>query len=489
MKQSRAFLILLAVCYVLSGFGQRAKQANCFSLLAGREATVDGSVLLAHNEDDWGDLYVDWHKVERKQHPAESFVSLEHGGQVPQVRETWSFLWLQMPGMQFSDSYLNEWGVAIASNQCRSREDQAELESGGIGYFLRRLMAERAMTARQAVKIGGALIEQFGYHYSGRTYLIADPNEAWMMAVVKGKHWVAQRVPDDQVAIIPNYYTIQEIDLRDTVNFLGASDIIRYATDRGWFDPAKGKRFNFREAYADPETLHGIWNIPRHRSAINLLAEKTYGYYEGFPFSFKPAQSVSHARIMDLLANHSEGTEFQVHPGFNHGNPHGNEVKQVCSEGNQYGIVAQLRRDMPAPIAHVLWLAAKRPCIQPFTPWYIGITEIPEAYTRGNPEKCLETHFTDTDLKEKTRDKAYWTFKAYADACDASYDSLSAPMKKFKINVEKNILEQQATMEVLIADFHKTDPETAINLLNQYTGNLAKQVLAFTRAQISGKGK
>ncbi len=50
-----------------------------------------------------------------------------------------------------------------------------------------------------------------------------------MLAVVKGKHWVAQRVPDDHIAIIPNYYTITTVNLTDTMNFYGSDDLVEYA--------------------------------------------------------------------------------------------------------------------------------------------------------------------------------------------------------------------------------------------------------------------
>jgi hypothetical protein len=62
-------------------------------------------------------------------------ISLINGGQIPQVDETYSFLWLEMPGQTFSDSYMNEWGVTIASDACQSKEDSAELVNGGIGYY------------------------------------------------------------------------------------------------------------------------------------------------------------------------------------------------------------------------------------------------------------------------------------------------------------------------------------------------------------------
>ena len=478
------FLIAIIFLFTFTAFSQSPKNANCFSMLAGKNATVDGSVMIAHNEDDWGDLYVDWHMVPRIKHKKGSILKLEKGGIVEQVDETNRFFWLQMPGLQFSDSYMNEWGLTIASNQCRSMEDKGELLDGGIGYYLRRLMIERAKTAREAVEIGGQLVERFGYHYSGRTYIIADSKEAWMMAVVKGKHWVAQRIPDDHIAIIPNYYTIQHIDLADSQNFLGSKDIISYAIERGWFDPDEGERFNFREAYGSPETLHGIWNIPRHMAAINFFAEEKYSYYDNFPFSFKAKKEISHADIMEILGTHGEGTQFEISPNYNNGNPHDTAIKRVCSGGNQYGFVAQLREGLPDPIAHVMWLAPKRPCIQPYTPWYIGINRINEAYSRGNPRTCLAKHFLDEDLKSKTSDKAYWTFKAYSDACDKNYNELSKLMTGHKEGLQDEMLEQQAIFERLFEESYAIDKEKGLEILNTYVEGLSNKILIFTKEQL-----
>jgi dipeptidase len=489
MMQTNRFFFSLLILIILAtpNFGQTIKDANCFSMLAGREVSLDGSVMIAHNEDDWGDLYVDWHKVPRIQHEKGSMLTIEKGGQLAQVDETYSFFWMQMPGMQFSDSYMNEWGLTIASNQCRSREDQPDLTDGGIGFYLRRIMTERAKTAREAVEIGGQLVEKFGYHYSGRTYLVADSKEAWMMSVVQGKHWIAQRVPDDHIAIIPNYYTIQEIDLTDTANFLGSKDIITYAIKRGWFKTDTGERFNFRKIYGDPETLHGIWNIPRHMAAINHFSESAYNYYDNFPFSFQPKSKISHVDIMEIMGTHGEGTQFEISPNYNLGNPHDTEIKRVCSGGNQYGFVAQLRDNgLPAPIAHVMWLAPKRPCIQAFTPWYVGITEIPENFSRDNPRTCLAKHFKEEDLKSKTAGKAYWRFKEFADSCDKNYTVLSTPMKTFKATFQKSILQQQPVFEEVFVQAYNTDEEKALQILNNYVGGLALKILEHTEKSLKG---
>ena len=49
---------------------------------------------------------------------------------------------------------------------------------------LTRLMLERATTAREAIRIGGELIEKYGWCDVGEALTIADPNEVWLMEIV-----------------------------------------------------------------------------------------------------------------------------------------------------------------------------------------------------------------------------------------------------------------------------------------------------------------
>ena len=76
--------------------------------------------------------------------------------------------------------------------------------TGGIGYGIRRLMAERAHTAKEAIDIAIKLLGEYGYFSEGRTYTVADKNEAWQIAIHKGNTWVARRVQDNEIVYIPN---------------------------------------------------------------------------------------------------------------------------------------------------------------------------------------------------------------------------------------------------------------------------------------------
>ena len=367
MKKNRiSYLIpVLTILLVSSGCSNKKVDVgfNCFSILAGREATIDESVMFAHNEDDVGEQVVNWYKVPSLKHSANEVLILKNGGTSVQPEQTNSYLWMEMPGMNFSDTYMNQYGVCIGSDACLSREINGELTNGGIGYSLRKIMVERSNTAREAVKIGGELVSNFGYTSSGRTYCIADPNEAWMLSVVNGKHWIAQRIPDNHVAVIPNYYTITEIDLSDTLNFLGSPDIIEYAMVNGWYDPDEGP-FIFSKVYSAPRSLNSKGNIYRMWRGVNLLSEKNWNIEDEFPFSFKPRRKIGITDFTEVLRDHYEGTDLYS----KNQNPHISRHRSICANTTQYGFVAQLRSNMPVEIGAVLWIAPRRPCIQSFIP-------------------------------------------------------------------------------------------------------------------------
>ena len=109
------FLIVLAPCHA---------DQNCFLVVAGRDATADGSVIMGHNEDNGIDMVFRMHRVQRMVHQPGEVVELAGGGRLAQVDTTYSYLIFEMPDNPFSHVLLNEHAVAVVSNSCPSREDR-----------------------------------------------------------------------------------------------------------------------------------------------------------------------------------------------------------------------------------------------------------------------------------------------------------------------------------------------------------------------------
>lgn len=443
---------------------------NCFSIIVGKDASIDGSVLVAHNEDDYGKQIVNHYLVPRQQHATNEAIVCPNGLVIPQVAETYGFLWLEMPGMDFSDSFINEWSVVVASDACSSREDAPELTSGGIQYWLRRIIAERARTAKQGVKLAGKLISEYGYGSSGRTYIIADATEGWMLAAVHGKHWVAQRVPDDMVAVIPNYYTIGQINLTDTVNFCGSPDIIKYAIRRGWFEPGRDVRFHFAKSYSHPSALSNNGNIHRMWRGVNLLADQTYAISAEFPFAFKPKQKISLSKLQQVLRDHYIGTELDKTNHYRLGNPLQLNGATICASTTQYGFVAQLRQWLPVELRAVLWLAPHRPDCQAFIPWYLGCTQMPDGYAIGNFQSALEHHFrVPKSFYEPNDSLAFWPFTRLAEKVDENYGQRIVRVRKRWASLERELLAEQRGFEEKVARALSENPDRGRELLTQYT--------------------
>lgn len=477
-------LLLIFIFNAVLVFSQshQTNEFNCFSVLVGKNASADGSVLFAHNEDDYGKQIVNYYKVPKIQHVAGETITLSTGAVIPQVDETYGFLWFEMPGMVFSDSYVNEWGVVIASDACASREENPELTSGGIKYWLRRLVAERARTAKQGVQIAGKLISELGYAASGRTYLIADSDEGWMLSAVNGKHWIAQRVPDDMVVVIPNYYTIGAVDLADTNNFLGSPDLIDYAIQNGWYVPENDGEFHFAKVYSSPGNLKNYGNVHRMWRGVNLLAEKNYPLDGEFPFAFRPRKKVAVQDLMAVLRDHYVGTELDKTDGYRTGNPYEMNGSTICASATQYGFVAQLRNWLPVEIGTVIWLAQYRPDSQAFIPWYLGINTIPAGYAYGDYQTALDQHFDPPkNIHERTDTHAYWTFVKLAEKVDGNYGTLIAKARGKWDPIEKRLFLKQPGFEKKVIGIYKKNSNDARHLLTDYTNGWAEKIWKIAR--------
>lgn len=469
--------ILLALGLAAAVTANAGAGSNCFTVVVGKLASADGCVLMGHNEDDAPPQIVHHRKVPRRQYRPGDTVRLRNGGELEQIETTWAYIWSEMPGMDFSDAYLNEWGVCIASDACRSREDRPELTDGGIGYMLRRLVAERATTAREGVILAGRLLERFGYDASGRTYTICDPDEGWLFSAVSGKRWAARRVPDDEVAVIANTYTIHGIDLSDTANFLAAADVIDYAVSRGWYDPSADGTFDFAAVYAHPEVAADSANICRQWRGLQLVAPDAVLSGSNLPFSVKPRRKLDAAAVMAVLRDHYEDSDrYAVSP--TDGCPHKTGIRSICTWTTQTSFVARLRGDLPADIGLVYWLCLAAPCTSFYIPFYFGMADFPPGYRpeEGRPSGDFFTR-TITAPFEADSHRAFWTSSNFSDKVASDYRNLIATVTAERENLESGALARQKALELAAGELYPLDRDAAVQLLADYSNDIYLTVM------------
>jgi dipeptidase len=450
-------------------FTATAQGEGCFSIVVGKNASVDGYVIMAHNEDDGPPQIVHHHKVPRMKHSPDEKVELLNGGEVAQIEETWAYIWSEMPGMLFSDSYINEWGVCIASDACPSKEDYPELTDGGISLMLRRLLAQRAKSAREGVQLAGALVERFGYDSSGRTYVISDPDEGWLFCAIHGKRWLAQRVPDDEVAIIANTYSVHEVNLSDEDHFLASESLIDYAVSRGWYNPDEKQPFDFAAAFADPEAALDSSNFCRQWSGLRHIAADAIPLDGDLPFSVVPKQKLDVAAVQEILRDHYEGTKL-YRQSQETGTPHETSLNTICNNTTQTSFVAQLRKDMPLDIGIVYWVCLSVPCASCYIPFHFGISNFPMGYATDSTEPSDELYQRRVEATFRSDSvHAFWIFSNFHHKIEGEYaDKIKEVTIEFDA-IEKVALSKQQQIERAALQLYPIEKATALRMLTNYS--------------------
>lgn len=472
----KIFLLLITFFFILSLNAQISdNDQNCSTIIVGKDASASGYVIVAHNEDDDGNQIVNFYKYPSQDNKKGEVIKFKEGAVEQQASHSYSYIWMEMPGQDFSDSYLNENGVLITSNSCPSRELYGEITDGGIGYELRKVIAERALSARFGVELAGQLVEKWGYNGSGRTYTIADKNEAWIFAVVRGKQWVACRIPDDQVAFIPNYYTIKEIDLNDSENFLASKELIAYAERRGWYKSETDEPFNFTKVYSSEKNLTSMSNICRMWIGVQMLSGKEYKQDDSLPFSFLPARKITLKELFPVLANHYEGTPLDDSQEYTRGTPHKNKTKSICASSQQLSFIAELRSGIPWDLYGRFWIAPRRGCVNAYMPIYFGVTEIPASLTMDTPAKAFELHFKRTDaIYDRNDSLAWWNFVAVAEYTDADFIKRFPQRRRIKEDLYQSYIKLAGQLEKEYLPIYKKEPVRAAAMIN----NFEKEILA-----------
>ena len=213
----------------------------CTTILIGKEASYDGSTIVARNEDSPGGQF----EPKRMQvvHPqdqprvytsVESHLTIE----LPEEPMRYSSVPDAIPGhgiwaaAGFNDANVGMSATeTITSNErvlgadplveyipARGKEGEdgyAPATPGGLGEedFVT-LVLPYIRSAREGVQRLGSLLERYGtYEMNGIAF--SDVDEIWWLETVGGHHWIAKRVPDDAYVTMPNQLGIDWFDLAD----------------------------------------------------------------------------------------------------------------------------------------------------------------------------------------------------------------------------------------------------------------------------------
>lgn len=468
------FAIVLTAVLALS-----KRSWACTCVVVGKGASATGHVIVGHNEDDPGRAVVARHLVPPSEkgitgpfEPCSSSMKVEG--------PTLGYIWSQVrttPGQSGADCYLNEKGVFIASDNCRdSRQDnEPDLSGGGVVYGLRTILAAKAPSAREGVSIATDLLDRYGYGQSGRCYTIADKDEAWMVQVVMGKHYCARRIDDNEVAFMPNHYTIDKVIVGDP-RFVLSPGLVELAKSKGWL-VGDEREFDFAATFQDPDSRHRLGNTYRHVHGLRKIAGKIWDISD-LPFSAKPTRPVDVQDVMDILREHYHGTDDDIRDGDSF-SPHYTSVRRICTGTTLESLVIRFR-DRPELIT--LWTATGRPCTSPFVPWYGGIVGMPKDQFVEDCSTALERQFafkpSDFDYDSSL---AWWAVQDLQSLLDGQYDLQAEKVRAHVEQVERTWLAEDDRVVEKALSLLQDDREKGELFLTSQTLERSEQATSMAR--------
>ena len=397
---------------------------SCTSIMVGKKASADGSVITSHTCDSW---YRTWMTVrpaadykegemeniyDGRMHTewVEDMSKVVVKGQIPQVSHTYRVLDTSYP-------CLNEKQLGMGETTISGRDTLRNKNGMFMIEELQRVALERCTTAREAIKLMGELVKQYGYGDSGECLTIADTKEVWIFEIFGegpdkiGGVWAAQRIQDDEVAVSANIPRISTLNLKDKNNYMASDNVFDVAKKLGLWD---GKEpFKFWKAYGGPN-YSGDWkNYSTREFFIYTSLAPSLGLTEDMeemPLGVKPEKLVTVEEVARLLGSYYEGTEKDLSGRLKVAqrnrktgemdtivspvaNPwmRSDEIALYAALGDDkmkwtrtvavpqcaYSTIIQLRDWLPDAVGGVVWMSLDNPGESPRFPIFCGTASLP----------------------------------------------------------------------------------------------------------------
>lgn len=481
--------LVLSAAMLLASSGAFA----CSNLIVGKKASVDGSVMVSYNADDYG-MFGHLCHYPAGTHPKGSMRQIYdwdsgvYHGEIEEAPVTYNVI-----------GNINEFQLSIGETTYGGREEMVDstgiLDYGSLIY----VTLQRAKTAREAICVMTSLVEKYGYNSEGETFSICDPNEAWIMemqgtgAGSKGVVWVAMRIPDDAICAHANQSRIGKFNMKDKKNVLYSKNVISYARKMGWFN-GKDSEFSWKNTYAFPDFSGRRFCDARVWSFFNHYADDFDRYLpwalgkdkdaEDMPLWIVPNRKLSVADVENGMRDHYEGTALALDTtsigGGVYEMPYRPTPLTFTVDGKQYfnerpistqqtafTFVSQLRSWLPREIGGVLWFGNDDANMVAYTPVYCGNTVQPACYnTKG------------ADAVTFSSDNAFWLCNMVSNMVYPRYSQLFPELKAVRDSLETSYFANQTSIEKQAADLYQTDKAAALKLLNNYSNTKADEMLA-----------
>ncbi|MBT1181394.1 C69 family dipeptidase [Bifidobacterium sp. CP2] len=443
---------------------------SCTTLLVGKAASIDGSTIIARDDDSGSGRYdpkrlVTVHPEDqpRRYRSVLSHVEVDLADAGDPCRYTIAPNVLPNRGV-LAEAGASERNVAMSATETIAVNERvlaadplvelvpAETDADGVETTPERpggigeedivtLVLPYVHTAREGVERLGALLERYGT-YESNGVIISDVDEIWYVETIGGHHWIARRVPDDCYATIPNQLGIDDFDLKDAFGkqreFMCSADLrefmARHRLDRTMpahasaFGDARAAvgfasdgsveqadRFNPRVAFGTATAKDHIYNTPRAWYMQRCLnpsedwdspAARFTPTSDDIPWCRVPENKVTIEDVDAILSSHFEGTPYDPYGTLGTAESR-HRYRPIGINRTGHMVAVQLRPYVPEAARAVLWTSFGSGPFTSVAPFYANVTDTP-------------TYLRDTTPQVST-DNLYWTNRLIAVIADAHF--------------------------------------------------------------------
>ena len=445
MRRIGIFIAAIALAMVFSTAGALA----CTNVYVGKDASKEGTTIIARSEDQLASPYNKMFKVQpRVEKAGRIFTDTGTGNEFKLPELTYKYTYVPDSSDAGDGMYpaccTNEYGVAVIGTVTTEVSEEYMqqdpiVETGLREAVLPAMIACQSKTARDAVDVLAELIKEYG-SAEYNTLMITDPDEGWFVEIYGGKTYCAMKMPSDCVAVHGNQNMIGVVDDQDTENYVFAPELFNCIEAAGNVVKEDGK-YNlvksitgFRNEFANSRTWRGhmllspstLKQDESEGSGIGEWLSNVFGNDDEqafdnetyYPLFYKPDEKVSVADVMNIYRDRYEGTDMDV---SDHEDPAIRPIGTNCSSDVH---IVQTMSDLPKDSCQLQWLSMGNAEHSIFVPSFSGITDTLDAYK--------------VDGTAVQNDSAYWMFKRNCVLAEQDRAGLSAGAKEFCQDCEKD---------------------------------------------------
>lgn len=421
------------------------KLGSCTTILVGKKASIDGSTMIARNEDS-GSAASNPQKfiVMHPENQPKVYKSVQSGFEITLPDNPLRYTSTPDAADGFGiwgESGINSANVAMTATETITTNARVlgvdPFEMNGIGEEdMLTIVLPYIRSAKEGVLRLGAILEQYGT-YESNGIAFSDHDEVWYLETIGGHNWAAVRIPDDAYVVAPNRFNIDHFDFdsADTLCSTGLQEMIETYHLNPDFEG-----YNLRHIFGSASVKDTRYNNPRAwyvQKFFNPEVEQQ-PMDQDLPFICRANRKISVEDVKWALSSHFENTEFDPYGEGDETTK--NMFRTIGLNRNQECHILQLRNDVPKEIAGVHWLAFGPNTFNAVVPFYANVLDTPACYRDT------------TDTFDIT--KIHWLSHTIALLGDSNYNLYSDMQSRFERDTVATCrhLQLQADKEALQQD-------------------------------------